>query len=599
MYDGSTSQTGLIKHSVQFTDDNSYLTCIGGRQTSTTTAQDSCSWMFHDVYLYSNQINIADVNSLASNSWNNPCPVCPSAISPTCTETLNTAYIANWNFVKTSYQSTITDTSPNAFNIALLNNQSSYDPVYVDNQGLYFNSNKFLRTTGRWKPNNINSITVESWIRPTDTVLNGDLLSFDSGTNQKDVSFSFSGGNIVVKISGVSATIPITYTAAMQNTWMYVGVSLFKTSPTTSRVCVAFATMAEQWTTINTVLKFTNAAGDLMTIGNQYTGLINNLKIYDWPKTGYEWTSQYQTSGWTPWNGVSWTMCPSSTGKCISTWNHDQYGASCTQCLSPYCSSCYAGTNVKWFEWLSGYNFTYMGQSCPGVCGNGIIDLSNSEVWDDGNTNSNDGCSSTWTVESGWTWTNSTPTSPSVWKKACAASNYFGVDEWNDGNLSNGDGCDSTWKIERGWKCINGSPTKPDTCSELWGDGINYGQHECDDGNNINGDGWDENWTVEYPGPPKWLWSSGNKQAPDFCHEWCGDGYRFENPWLYNPLRNLFRLQEVTCDDGNLRSGEGCDGLWRIEDGFNWNGGNSTYPDVWNEDWGDRRTFYYNQCDDG
>lgn len=86
----------------------------------------------------------------------------------------------------------------------------------------------------------------------------------------------------------------------------------------------------------------------------------------------------------------------------------------------------------------------------------------------------------------------------------------------------------------------------PDRCTELCGDGINYGAHECDDGNNINGDGCDENCTVENPGPPKWLCSSGNRLAPDFCHEWCGDGFRHENPWIYNPRRNLFRLQEVT-----------------------------------------------------
>ena len=96
-----------------------------------------------------------------------------------------------------------------------------------------------------------------------------------------------------------------------------------------------------------------------------------------------------------------------------------------------------------------------------------------------------------------------------------------------------------------------------------------------------------------------WLCSSGNEKAPDFCHEWCGDGFRYENPWLWNPRRNLFRLQEVTCDDGNLRSGEGCDGLCRIEEGFTCAGGSGTNPDVCKEECGDRRTFYYDQCDDG
>lgn len=50
---------------------------------------------------------------------------------------------------------------------------------------------------------------------------------------------------------------------------------------------------------------------------------------------------------------------------------------------------------------------------------------------------------------------------------------------------------------------------------------------------------------------------SGNEEAKDMCHEWCGDGFRHEDPYIWGPRRNLFRLQEVTCDDGNLRSGEG------------------------------------------
>lgn len=42
-----------------------------------------------------------------------------------------------------------------------------------------------------------------------------------------------------------------------------------------------------------------------MTIGKGYSGLIKDLKVYDWPKTGYEWKSMYKTTGCTPWNGVS------------------------------------------------------------------------------------------------------------------------------------------------------------------------------------------------------------------------------------------------------------------------------------------------------
>ena len=193
--------------------------------------------MFHDIYLYNDQIVLADVQALSNLACANPCPVCPALISPACIETRSQAYVANWDFTKTTYTPTITDSGPNGFNMVLLNNQSSYDPVYVHNQGLYFNSNKNIVTTGRWNPNNIiNSITLETWIRPSESVLNGELLSFQSATNVRDVSFKFSSNNLILNITGVTASIPLTYTAGMQNTWLYTGVSIFKTSATSSRV---------------------------------------------------------------------------------------------------------------------------------------------------------------------------------------------------------------------------------------------------------------------------------------------------------------------------------------------------------------------------
>lgn len=42
----------------------------------------------------------------------------------------------------------------------------------------------------------------------------------------------------------------------------------------------------------------------------------------------------------------------------------------------------------------------------------------------------------------------------------------------DDGNTNSNDGCTSTCAIEAGWSCTVGSLTTASTCSEVCGDGI-------------------------------------------------------------------------------------------------------------------------------
>lgn len=83
----------------------------------------------------------------------------------------------------------------------------------------------------------------------------------------------------------------------MQYNWQYVGLSIFKTSENTTRVCAVFGTAGEECTTLNTVFSLAGLGGDTMSIGNSYKGMMKDFKIYDWPKTGYEWGSMIKTSG--------------------------------------------------------------------------------------------------------------------------------------------------------------------------------------------------------------------------------------------------------------------------------------------------------------
>lgn len=84
MPDATTSSSGVITHTQQiFQDGATYITCVGGRRTSTTAAQDSFSGMINQIRFYSNEVLLADAQARVSFACNNPCPVCPTSISPT------------------------------------------------------------------------------------------------------------------------------------------------------------------------------------------------------------------------------------------------------------------------------------------------------------------------------------------------------------------------------------------------------------------------------------------------------------------------------------------------------------------------------------
>ena len=59
------------------------------------------------------------------------------------------------------------------------------------------------------------------------------------------------------------------------------------------------------------------------------------------------------------------------------------------------------------------------------------------------------------------------------------------------------------------------------------------------------------------------------------------------------------RPSSVYCDDGNLRSNDGCSGNCETEVGFTCAGGSSTWRDTCEEICGDGLNFGYLPCDDG
>jgi cysteine-rich repeat protein len=188
--------------------------------------------------------------------------------------------------------------------------------------------------------------------------------------------------------------------------------------------------------------------------------------------------------------------------------------------------------------------------TCTEIWGDGKRFNSLLNYCDDGNTNDNDGWSSTCSIEVGFSWSGGSQTNPDTWNPNWGDSKRSGSEGWDDGNTILGDGWDGNWNVEIGWIWTGGTPTTQDTWHEIWADGIRFNSNTtyCDDNNTDDNDGWNSLCEVELG----WIWSGGDSSTSDSCKEICGDGI------LYNSENNSW-------DDGNTRNKDGCSSSWTIE----------------------------------
>ena len=238
------------------------------------------------------------------------------------------------------------------------------------------------------------------------------------------------------------------------------------------------------------------------------------------------------------------------------------------------------------------------------------------EAWDDANTSSGDGCSSSCTIESGYMWTGSSTTTKDTWTLWAAGFYQQGttspnswVTQWGDGklagteacddaNINNGDGWSSSWTIESGYKWIGGSTTSKDTwvlCTagfyqqgstspNTWvtqcGDGKLAGTEACDDQNVTNGDGWSSSWTIE----SGYKWAGGSTTSKDTWVLWTVGFYQqgttSPNSWVTQCGDGKLAGTEA-CDDQNVNNGDGWSSSWTIESGYKWTGGSTSSKDTW------------------
>jgi fibro-slime domain-containing protein len=213
------------------------------------------------------------------------------------------------------------------------------------------------------------------------------------------------------------------------------------------------------------------------------------------------------------------------------------------------------------------------GGACRKVefCGDRVVelDLVPPEQCDDGNATAGDGCSAQCQVEPNFVCL--TPGMPCISTVRCGDGIVAGNEQCDDGNAVGGDGCSSSCQVETGWQC----PTPDTKCVTLCGDGVAIPGHEqCDEGarNGIAGSGCTATCTVA-PG-----FACTAPPAVTVCHGTvCGDG---------------IKEGSEQCDDGNTVPFDGCSPTCTLDPTCNGTGGCTGVC-------GDGLVFPGEQCDDG
>jgi MYXO-CTERM domain-containing protein len=227
------------------------------------------------------------------------------------------------------------------------------------------------------------------------------------------------------------------------------------------------------------------------------------------------------------------------------------------------------------------------------TCGDGFIN-DPSEVCDDGNLNTGDGCDAACLLEVGEPCTGDTDCATNLCNMAamppvcappvgCGNGLLEAGEGCDDGNIMNGDGCTAACKIEDGNPCTTDDECSSGVCdmneapplcepAGSCGNGALEAGEGCDDGNAAAGDGCDAECLLELGAGPC---TDGAQCASGVCNTLaaapvcavpigCGNGVLNDNE---------------LCDDGNLDRGDGCSEFCTLENVWRGGGGCAVNPD--------------------
>ncbi len=195
---------------------------------------------------------------------------------------------------------------------------------------------------------------------------------------------------------------------------------------------------------------------------------------------------------------------------------------------------------------VNGWTCAGAGVSCTKdpYCGDGTVQSTLAEQCDDGTNDAMHGCDGKCQVVPHW----KCPNNVCVPDASCGNGVIDGSEQCDDHNIRNYDGCSATCYLEAGYAC----PATGGTCEQTCGNGKLDAGETCDDSNHSAKDGCDSSCKVE-PGYTCGTVGQTCIITPVPLPPVCGNG-KLETGEL--------------CDDGNVRSGDGCSSTCLLEAGW-------------------------------
>ena len=343
-----------------------------------------------------------------------------------------------------------------------------------------------IQTISNIKTTTQRAIGIQFWYKGTFTD-GSQIASLSKDSINKSVYLSRSGSDILLKSTYSNLVVPFSSAASSMDSsgWIMVGLSAGWMAKNNDFMIWGYIYQSStgyengDWASTMTISSTDFGSGTLLyaELGNGLTGYVKEFYV----------TNHLEHSH-------------------IFKWFKNTFGS-----YRYYCFDTQFNTNPHYFStgWGNGY----------------VLPFETTETWDDSNTSNSDGCSSSWTIETGYGWVLHTGVAGS-WKcsNSCGNGIYeptFG-EQWDDGNTSTNDGCLSTCLVESGWDWSTSVAGSKSIWTGIWGDSKRVSSEGWDDGNKNDGVGWKADWSGAMNG---WHWSGGTTTSKDTWTEQCNDGY--------------------------------------------------------------------------
>ena len=385
-YDSST----VIAATARFVDSDQFILCIGAKLLSlgggTWDVEFPLVGMVHRLSFYSGTVfSTVDANSAISTACD-ICLLCENGVAPMCFEQVPATFLTYWDFAQPTYMSSVPDQGVQGYALPLVDDYLTTDPIYVHNAGFHFDGSKYL-DFAPFDLGGRESFSVETWMRleGSTSFPNGYLfaLEYSAGGGDYFAIRVQPANRVRVYIRGQSRVMTVNIVSGLVNQWFMLGVSVIKTGPSTSTVCVKLNVdlMSCDDTYTRVIPDEGTQSGRNLRIGQAYTGYIKSMKVYDYPKMDPQFNVDLRINAsgeCTVWNGSFCEVCETITANkqcythCAAPAVLNQYDPDCKTCHS-FCQSCFG---PEWFTCYSCYDpdYTYdiPTTSCLEICGDGF-----------------------------------------------------------------------------------------------------------------------------------------------------------------------------------------------------------------------------------